>query len=101
MTRNLPALANNALSTCTAERTSRASAVSSSLTRLPFNWSGVITSQPGSRNRFTAADDIFSATMIFMRNNSFQASVLKRLMIKCSKLLAAKEIVREIPFTNK
>src|ERR1700730_6591175 len=66
ITRNFEALASSAASTCTAERTSNASASSSSLARLPFSWSGVMTVQSGSRNKSTAEEDIFSAITIFM-----------------------------------
>src|SRR5438270_6312577 len=74
ITRSFEALASRAASTWTAERTSKASAVSSSFARLPFNWSGVMTVQSGSRNRFTADEDIFSAITIFMSMIPLQES---------------------------
>src|SRR5262249_50000859 len=66
ITLSLLALSSSAASTCTAERTIKASALASSCARLPFNWSGVTTVHPGSRNKFNADEDIFSATTIFI-----------------------------------
>src|ERR1700680_3672958 len=74
ITRSFVALASSAASTCTADRTSSASAFSSSFARLPFSWSGVMTVQLGSRNRLTAEEDIFSAITIFISMNPLQES---------------------------
>src|SRR6266566_5774773 len=76
ITRSLRAFASSGPSTCTAERTIKASADSSCPDSVPSICSGVTTVHRGSRSKSTADGEIFSATTTFILNSPFTPSQL-------------------------